>query len=138
MWVRIARRFPIVAVPATHVYYRMSLESLSASVVRQANDCVALVRRMYLEAPDSFRHGESETLCRLYRYLAIRTVFSRRTPRRLWHISVFAYHAVKNRPRVSAVIFLAVLGVCTSLSAVGAHGALYRLSCRLPEGRVSR
>jgi glycosyltransferase involved in cell wall biosynthesis len=132
LWLRLSQQTEFVAVPETLVYYRMSEEAKSANVERQARNCLALVRSVFRAAPESLRGLERKTVSRVYRYLAMRTVFARRTRRRMRLAYGFVYRSFRARPSVSVLPFLCILSVCAALTAAGANRALYRLSCRLP------
>lgn len=131
LWLRLAERHQFVAVPQTHVYYRMSLNSVSADVARQERDCVAFLNRVHRGPPGASQSLKSRALGRLYRYLALRTVFGRRLGR-LPTAARFALTSVWVYPRPSAILFVCVLCLSVILVTLRAHGALYWISKRLP------
>jgi hypothetical protein len=132
LWLRLSQVTEFIDVPETLVYYRMSPEAKSANVERQARNCLALVRSVFAVAPESLRSLERKTVSRVYRYLAMRTVFARRTKRRLRMAYGFVYRSFRARPSLSVIPFVCILSVCAAFTTAGANRALYRLSCRLP------
>lgn len=133
LWQRIAARYPFVGIPETLVYYRMSEPSLSANVEQQAKDCLAIAHRMFAALPEEQRVGESRTVARLYRYLALRTVFAGQARNRLRTICGFAYSSFHARPSLSVIPFLCILSTAALLFSIRAHRTLYRITCLLPQ-----
>lgn len=70
MWLRIAARYPFVAVPQVQVLYRRSANAMSANLTRQEQECVTVLERAYQQAPPSLQHLKPVSYGNLYTYLA--------------------------------------------------------------------
>lgn len=70
MWLRIAARYPFVAVPQVQVLYRRSANAMSANLTRQEQECVTVLERAYQHAPPSLQHLKPMSYGNLYTYLA--------------------------------------------------------------------
>ncbi len=74
LYIRLAARYQFVAVPKVQVLYRLSGNSMSAQVVRQEQQCLAVIEKAFSQAPASLQHLKKQSLAKLYKYLLCRAV----------------------------------------------------------------
>lgn len=75
MFLRLAARYPFSAVPAPHVLYRITDDSMSRNVIRQEGECLKVIERAFAREPGRFLlHLKKHTYANLYMYLAAHAV----------------------------------------------------------------
>ncbi|MDY7012473.1 MAG: glycosyltransferase [Cyanobacteriota bacterium] len=74
MWLRLAREFHFVAVPAVQVLYRISDSSMSTDVRDQERQCLKVIDRAFSRVPDSLQSLKQKSLVNLYRYLSYKAI----------------------------------------------------------------
>jgi glycosyltransferase involved in cell wall biosynthesis len=76
LFIRIARRYEFAVVPEVQVFYRLSNQSSSASLDRQAAECLKVIDRAFQASPPHLQHLKPQSLGNLYRYLTFRGLSS--------------------------------------------------------------
>lgn len=76
LFLRLAQQYPFVVVPQVQVFYRLGNQSSSASLDRQAAECLRVIDRAFQAAPPHFQPLKSQSLGNLYRYLTFRGLSS--------------------------------------------------------------
>ncbi len=76
LFIRIARRYEFAVVPEVQVFYRLSNNSSSASLDRQAAECLKVINRSFQTSPPHVQHLKPQSLGNLYRYLTFRGLSS--------------------------------------------------------------
>lgn len=74
IFLRLAARYPFVAVPSPQILYRLSAKSMSGNVARQEAACVKVLKRAYKAAPPSLQYLKKYTWANLYRYLTFKVL----------------------------------------------------------------
>ena len=74
LYLRLAACYPFVGVPAVHIFYRMSPNSISSQVLRQEKQCVAVIEKAFLQAPSELQSLKQQSLARIYKYLLYRAL----------------------------------------------------------------
>jgi glycosyltransferase involved in cell wall biosynthesis len=69
MWLRLAARYQFVAVPFTHILYRISTASASCNLSKMEVASLRVIERAYTQAPASLQHLKKETFAFFYNYL---------------------------------------------------------------------
>jgi glycosyltransferase involved in cell wall biosynthesis len=65
-----------VVVPQVQIFYRLSNQSLSASIDRQASECRKVIDQAFQTSPAHLQHLKPKSLANLYRYLTFRGLSS--------------------------------------------------------------
>ncbi len=65
-----------VVIPQVQVFYRLSNQSLSARIDRQASECLKVIDRAFQSSPPHFQHLKPKSIANLYRYLTFRGLSS--------------------------------------------------------------
>ena len=125
LWLRLARRYQIVAVSRTLVLYRVLPGSMSSDVLRQERTCLEVMNRMFREAgvPSRVRRRSLATLYNYLTYRALIPPFDRKASRvalRFWCA------AVRNQPSLlmrssSAMVTVAKILVALLLPGSAQH-----------------
>ncbi len=68
-YIRLAARYEFVVVKKPLIYYRQSPYSCSANVARTEKDALAVLERVFKEAPPSLRHLKIQSQANTYAYL---------------------------------------------------------------------
>ena len=76
LFIRMARRYEFVVVTQVQVFYRLSNQSSSASLDRQAAECLKVIDRSFSASPPHFQQLKPQSLGNLYRYLTFRGLSS--------------------------------------------------------------
>jgi glycosyltransferase involved in cell wall biosynthesis len=71
---RLAARYPFVAVPSPQILYRVSPTSMSANVERQEATCLKVLERAYTQAPASLQYLKKYSMANLYKYLTYKVL----------------------------------------------------------------
>jgi glycosyltransferase involved in cell wall biosynthesis len=71
---RLAARYPFVAVPSPQILYRVSATSMSANVERQEATCLKVLERAYSQAPASLKYLKKYSMANLYKYLTYKAL----------------------------------------------------------------
>lgn len=118
MFLRIAARYPFSAVPAPHVLYRITDDSMSRNVIRQEQECLKVLERAFSQEPGkSLLHLRKRAYANLYAYLAahaLRGVPDRRTGRiaaRLLWRSIKSDPTILKRVRAVSVLIFKIFTV---------------------------
>jgi glycosyltransferase involved in cell wall biosynthesis len=70
LWLRLAKCYHFVAVPAPQVLYRVSPTSSSSNLAKQEIQCLRVIDRAFARAPNSLQYLKRHSLANLYKYLA--------------------------------------------------------------------
>jgi len=82
LYIRLAARYPFVTVPRYQIFYRiMASNSISSNIERQEQEALRVYERTFAEAPSAYQYLRTESLATLYRYLVLRGLESRSSPR---------------------------------------------------------
>lgn len=65
-----------VVIPQVQVFYRLSNQSLSARIDRQASECLKVIDRAFQFSPPHLQHLKPKSIANLYRYLTFRGLSS--------------------------------------------------------------
>jgi len=76
MWLRLAARYPFVAVPYPHILYRVSANSASSDTSKMEAGCLQVIERAFAAAPDSLQYLKKHSLANLYKYLIFKALES--------------------------------------------------------------
>lgn len=73
-FLRLAQRYPFVAVPHVGVLYRLSSGSMSSNLSMQEQECLAVLEQAYKAAPAHLRSLQPRSLGQLYQYLSFKAL----------------------------------------------------------------
>ncbi len=76
MYLRLAANYHFVTVPKVQVLYRISANSISSNVFRQASECLKVIERAFNQAPTSLQHMKKVSISNIYQYLVFKTLES--------------------------------------------------------------
>ncbi len=74
LWLRLAARYPFVAVAKAQVLYRLSSRSASSNLARMERQCLVVLQRARERRPDLPAHLDRASLAHLYEYLTFRAL----------------------------------------------------------------
>lgn len=96
MWLRLAARYPFVAVPSPQILYRQSPTSMSANPRKMEVASLRVINRALAEAPESIQHLRRTCLGNRYKGLTWKTLTG--FPERAQGITAarFFWHAISN------------------------------------------
>jgi glycosyltransferase involved in cell wall biosynthesis len=92
LWLRLAARYPFIAVPSAQVLYRQSVNSASTHVLKMEKSSLQVIEKAFSQAPESLQYLKQASLANNYKGLILRAL--ERTPglqgaltaaRYLWH-----------------------------------------------------
>lgn len=69
MWLRLAACYHFVAVPSAQILYRVSTNSMSASIYRQTVEQIKVLEKAFVQAPDSLQYLKRCSFSNMYNYL---------------------------------------------------------------------
>ncbi len=97
MWLRLAIRYPFVAVPSAQILYRVSASSSSANVFRLEAGCLPAIERAFSQAP-SLGYLKPTCLANIYKYLTFKALEGLPGRRTAIVAVKFLWNAVRNDP----------------------------------------
>ena len=116
LFLRLAARYPFIAVPSAQVLYRISKNSASANIVRQEQQCLKVLERAYAQSPKSLQSLKKQSLANLYQYLTFKALESKQTretsliaARCFWQSIRYDSTILWRRSRLMAIIFFKIL-----------------------------
>ncbi len=118
IYLRLAANYQFVAVPKVQVLYRISANSVSSNVFRQASECLKVIERAFNQAPASLQHLKKVSISNLYQYLVFKTIEG--YPNRqqgvaaakcLWLAIVNDPALLKKRSRLISIVFIKILAI---------------------------
>ena len=68
MWLRLAARYPFVAVPFPHILYRVYRNSMSANVLRMEAASLRVIERAFMQAPECIQNLKNDSIANIYKY----------------------------------------------------------------------
>ena len=100
IFLRLAARYPFVAVPSPQILYRVSVNSMSANLEKQEAATLQVLERAFTEAPDSLQHLKKLSKANLYKYLTFKSLEG--SPERQKAIIgvKFLWHTINNDPSI--------------------------------------
>ena len=114
MWLRLAARYPFVAVPYPHILYRVSANSASSDTSKMEAGCLQVIERAFAAAPDSLQYLKKHSLANLYKYLIFKALESSSQRHQTLAALRFLGHALRYDPsllltRTTLKVFLKVI-----------------------------
>jgi glycosyltransferase involved in cell wall biosynthesis len=100
IFLRLAARYPFVAVPSPQILYRVSVNSMSANLEKQEAATLQVLERAFTEAPDSLQHLKKLSKANIYKYLTFKSLEG--SPERQKAIIgvKFLWHTINNDPSI--------------------------------------
>ncbi|MGC9526203.1 MAG: glycosyltransferase [Limnospira sp.] len=116
LWIRLAARYPFVAVPKVQILYRISPTSMSANIIRQAKESTGVIQRAYSQAPSSLQYLKKHSLANIYKYLTVKALEGEPDRGRAIFAAQLLYQAIVNEPsllqhRVTVRALLKILAI---------------------------
>jgi glycosyltransferase involved in cell wall biosynthesis len=74
MWLRLAARYPFVAVSSAQILYRVSANSMSANVLRMEAETMLVIERAFELAPASLQYLKPYSQANIYKYLTYKVL----------------------------------------------------------------
>ena len=98
MWLRLAARYPFVAVPSPQILYRQPVNSMSSNISQQEVEGLQVIERSFNEAPKSLQYLKPYSIANFYKYLIHKALAG--TPNRHRGLAAvkFLWHIFKNDP----------------------------------------
>ncbi len=98
MWLRLAARYPFVAVPSVHILYRISANSMSFNIWGMEASSLRVIDKAVTNAPDSLQTLKPISLGNRYKYLTGKALEGRLERSRSWAASQFLWQAIRHDP----------------------------------------
>ncbi|NES46918.1 MAG: glycosyl transferase family A, partial [Moorea sp. SIO2C4] len=98
MWLRLAARYPFVAVPYPHILYQVSANSASSDTAKMEAGCLQVIERAFASAPDSLQYLKQHSLANLYKYLIFKAFESFPERHKALAALRFIGHALRHDP----------------------------------------
>ena len=98
MWLRLAARYHFVAVPSAQILYRQSTGSMSSKVELFAGQCLEVIERGFVRAPESMQHLKKLSLTNIYKYLTYKALEGAPDHRRGLLAARFFWNFIINDP----------------------------------------
>lgn len=80
LWLRLAIRYPFVAIPESQVFHRISSTAMSAQIESHKRECLEVVDRAFAQAPVSLQHLKKASQANIYKYLLCKSLEGKPTP----------------------------------------------------------
>ncbi len=100
LYLRLAAKYQFITVPSPQILYRLSANSMSASVWEQETQCLVVIERAFNQAPETLQHLRKNTLARLYEYLMFRILASKPTRQQFFQAAQYFWQMVRYDPSV--------------------------------------
>ncbi|MBK4732784.1 glycosyltransferase [Oxynema sp. CENA135] len=116
MWLRLANRYSFICIPEVQVLYRITVNSMSANILRQEADCLKAIDRASQQLPKNQEYLRKKSLSNVYQYLMFRSLESH--PRRSEYFQTLRcfWYAIYNDPslllkrhKLMSIAFLKVM-----------------------------
>ncbi|MBD2579594.1 glycosyltransferase [Oscillatoria sp. FACHB-1406] len=117
MWLRIAEKYPFVAVDKPQILYRVSPSSMSANILNQEAQCRIILDRAFSRNPNLSNHLKTQTLKNLYKYLMFKALEgnpSRQNAKASWYcfLNYLRYYpSLLKQPSVMGGILARIVGM---------------------------
>jgi glycosyltransferase involved in cell wall biosynthesis len=98
LWLRLAARYPFVAVSSPQILYRQSVNSWSANVLKQGLGSLQVIERAFNEAPESLQHLKKHSLANIYKGLTFKALEGPPERQRGLIAIRLLWHCVRNDP----------------------------------------
>ncbi|MEQ9626113.1 glycosyltransferase [Coleofasciculus chthonoplastes] len=116
MWLRLAARYPFVAVPSAQILYRVSSQSSSTNIFRLEAAGLQVIQQAFERVPEALIYLKPYSFGNMYKYLTFKALDG--TPERHKTIvaAKFLYHAVTNDPSLlkTRVLWKVLLKIITA------------------------
>lgn len=110
IFLKLAAQYLFIAVPSTQILYRISVNSMSANVVRQEAACVKVLNRAFTQAPESLQYLKRYSFGNLYKYLTAKILEGYPNPQRGLTASRLFWNCIQQDPTlISARVTLKIL-----------------------------
>jgi len=98
MWLRLAHRYPFVAVPVPQILYRQYPSSMSTNIWGMEKSSMRVIEKGFARLSETHQRLKRKALANRYRYLALRATEGK--PERKRGLTAIRYHwlALKNDP----------------------------------------
>ncbi|MGC9526205.1 MAG: glycosyltransferase family 2 protein [Limnospira sp.] len=80
LWLRLAVRYPFVAVPESQVFHRISSTAMSAQIELHKRECLEVTERAFARSPASLQHLKKASQANIYKYLLCKSLEGQPTP----------------------------------------------------------
>jgi glycosyltransferase involved in cell wall biosynthesis len=116
MWLRLAARYPFVAVPSPQILYRVYPNSSSANVSKLEVGSLSVMERVFSQAP-TLEYLKPTCLANLYTYLTFKTLQGFPVRPKCLIAARFLWNAIKNNPSLlqKKVIWPALLKIAIAV-----------------------
>lgn len=96
MWLRLAARYDLVAVPLRQILYRVYNKSASSNVLKLESGSRQVIERAFKQAPLSLQHLKFYSLANLYKYLTYKVLEEPSEQRHGWLAARFFWQGIRN------------------------------------------
>ncbi len=118
LWTRLATKYDFVALPRTHILYRMGSNSASSNLIKMERQGLEVIEKMFCDAPSSFGYLKRQSVSNFYQYLLFRVLEGEVSRVKGIQAAKFLFKAwqsdfwlIKRRSRLIGIIFLKILAV---------------------------
>jgi glycosyltransferase involved in cell wall biosynthesis len=100
MWLRLAANYDFVAVPSPQILYRISSNSASSNISKQAIQGLKVINKYFNQAPHSLKFLKKLSLANFYQYLIFKTLDEPLTRQKSLLAARFLGHTIINNPLI--------------------------------------
>ncbi len=100
LYLRLAAKYNFISVRLPQILYRLSANSMSASVWEQEAQCLVVIERAFNQAPETLQHLKKNALARLYEYLMFRILASKPQRQQFFQAAKYFWQMIRYDPSV--------------------------------------
>lgn len=117
MWLRLAACYHFVAVPSAQILYRVSTNSMSASIYRQAIEQIKVLEKAFAKDCDSLQYLKRCSFSNMYKYLIFKCFEGSLTKQKSLTAAKLLWLAIANEPSWlrSRVIWKVILKIIVGI-----------------------
>lgn len=132
LWLRLAVKYPFVAVPESQVFHRISSTAMSAQIESHKRECLEVVERAFARTPASLQHLKKASQANIYKYLLCKSLEGQATPEKGRQAFGLLWDYIRCEPQLQSqlpfILTMAIKsGVMTFLPSTYAESVLLKL-----------
>lgn len=100
LYLRLAVRYPFVAVPKAQILYRVYPNSMSSNILKMESSALRVIERAFQQAPQSLQPLKQQSLANVYKYLTVKALEGQPNRQRSLTAMRFLKNAVQFDPKL--------------------------------------
>ena len=116
---RLAIRYPFVAVPESQIQHTISSTAMSAKIEPHKQECLEVVRRAFAQAPASLQHLKKASQANVYKYLLCKSLEGKPTPAKGRQALGLLWDYIRCEPKLQSQLkFVSIMAIKGGVTAV--------------------